>query len=110
MPDDLRPIGHGAASVHCHCRETQRESRPFQKDQAAASVYPIFDNSAHSGTSGVTQTGNVTLTNLDLMPSFCGVKARAPDALTNIVALYGAVIDTGSVRAKYKEPAYLKTA
>jgi uncharacterized peroxidase-related enzyme len=68
---------------------------PLTKDQAAASVQPIFDKFTHV-------FGN--------MPSFFGVMARVPDALTHFVALYGSVIDQGSVEAKYKELAYLKTA
>lgn len=68
---------------------------PLSKDQAAASVQPIYDKFTHV-------FGN--------MPSFFGVMARVPDALTHFVALYGSVIDHGSVEAKYKELAYLKTA
>ena len=68
---------------------------PLTKSQAAPSVQPIFDKMAHV---------------FGQMPSFFGVMARVPDALTHFVALYGAVIDHGSVEAKYKELAYLKTA
>ncbi len=68
---------------------------PLAKAQAAPSVQPIFDKLTHVFGS---------------MPSFFGVMARHPDALTHFLALYGAVIDKGSVEAKYKELAYLKTA
>lgn len=68
---------------------------PLSKDQAAASVQPIFDKFSHV---------------FGQMPSFFGVMARVPDALTHFVALYSSVIDHGSVEAKYKELAYLKSA
>ena len=68
---------------------------PLSKDQAAASVQPIFDKLTHV---------------FDQMPSFFGVMSRVPDALTHFLALYSAIIDHGSVEAKYKELAYLKTA
>jgi uncharacterized peroxidase-related enzyme len=68
---------------------------PLSKEQAAPNVQPIFDKFTHV---------------FGHMPSFFGVMARVPDALANFVALYGAVIDQGSVEAKYKELAYLKTA
>ena len=68
---------------------------PLTKNQAAPSVQPIFDKLTHV---------------FGQMPSFFGVMARVPDALTHFLPLYSAVIDSGSVEAKYKELAYLKTA
>jgi uncharacterized peroxidase-related enzyme len=68
---------------------------PLSKDQAAVSVQPIFDKLTHV---------------FGKMPSFFGVMARVPDALTHFLALYSSVIDQGSVEAKYKDLAYLKTA
>jgi uncharacterized peroxidase-related enzyme len=68
---------------------------PLTKDQAAPSVQPIFDKLNHV---------------FGRMPSFFGVMSRVPDALTHFLALYSSVIDHGSVEAKYKELAYLKTA
>ena len=68
---------------------------PLNKEQAAPSVQPIFDKLSHV---------------FGQMPSFFGVMARVPDALTHFLALYSSVIDHGSVEAKYKELAYLKTA
>lgn len=65
------------------------------KEQAAPEVQPTFDKLTHV---------------FGHMPSFFGVMARVPEALTHFVALYAAVIDKGSVQAKYKELAYLKTA
>ena len=68
---------------------------PLSKDQAAPSVQPIFDKLTHV---------------IGHMPGFFATMARVPDALANFVPLYGAVIDKGSVEAKYKELAYLKTS
>jgi len=68
---------------------------PLSKNEAAPAVQPVFDKLTHV---------------FGQMPSFFGVMARVPDALTHFLALYGSVIDHGSVEAKYKELAYLKTA
>jgi len=68
---------------------------PLSKDQAAPSVQPIFDKLTHV---------------FGHMPGFFGVMSRVPDALTHFLAFYSSVIDRGSVEAKYKELAYLKTA
>jgi uncharacterized peroxidase-related enzyme len=68
---------------------------PLSRDNAAAEVQPIFDR--------LTQAfGN--------MPAFFATMARSPEALQHFMPLYGAVINKGSVEAKYKELAYLKTA
>ena len=68
---------------------------PLTKEKAAAEVQPIFDR--------LTQAfGN--------MPAFFATMARVPEALQHFIPLYGAVINKGSVEAKYKELAYLKTA
>lgn len=68
---------------------------PISRDQAAAGVQPIFDR--------LTQA-------FGQMPAFFGTMARSPEALEHFMPLYGAVINKGSVEAKYKELAYLKTA
>ena len=68
---------------------------PLTKDQAAPSVQPIYDKLSHV---------------FGQMPSFFAVMARVPEALAHFLPLYSAVIDKGSVEAKYKELAYLKTA
>ncbi len=68
---------------------------PLTKDQAASAVQPIFDKLTHV---------------FGHMPSFFATMARSPEALSHFLPLYGAVIDKGSVEAKYKELAYLKTA
>jgi uncharacterized peroxidase-related enzyme len=68
---------------------------PLSKDQAAPAVQPIFDKLTHV---------------FGHMPSFFATMARSPQALEHFLPLYGAVIDKGTVEAKYKELAYLKTA
>jgi uncharacterized peroxidase-related enzyme len=68
---------------------------PLSKDTAAAEVQPIFDR--------LTQA-------FGHMPAFFATMARSPEALQHFMPLYGAVINKGSVEAKYKELAYLKTA
>ena len=68
---------------------------PLTKEQAAPELQPTFDKLTHV---------------FGQMPSFFGVMARVPEALTHFLSLYAAVIDRGSVEAKYKELAYLKTA
>src|SRR6266550_3293693 len=67
----------------------------LSKEDAAPSVQPIYDKLTHV---------------FGHMPSFFGTMARVPDALSHFVALYAAIIDKGTVEAKYKELAYLKTA
>ena len=68
---------------------------PISKEQAAPEVQPIFEKLTHV---------------FGYMPAFYGSMARVPAALTNFMPLYSAVINKGSVEAKYKELAYLKTA
>jgi uncharacterized peroxidase-related enzyme len=68
---------------------------PISKENAAKDIQPIFDKLTHV---------------FGHMPSFFGTMARVPEALQHFMPLYGAIIDKGSVEAKYKELAYLKTA
>ena len=68
---------------------------PITKENAAPQIQPIFDKLTHV---------------FGHMPGMYGIMARVPDALTNFMALYSAVINKGSVEAKYKELAYLKSA
>lgn len=65
------------------------------KEKAAQHLQPIYDKLTHV---------------FGHMPSFFGTMARVPDALAHFLPLYSAVIDHGSVEAKYKELCYLKTA
>ena len=68
---------------------------PISKEKAAPEVHSIFDKLTHV---------------FGYMPGFYGAMARAPEALVQFMALYSAVVNKGSVEAKYKELAYLKTA
>ena len=44
------------------------------------------------------------------IPQFFGVMGHRPGVLANVLALNGSVMGEGSVDAKYKELAYLKTS
>jgi uncharacterized peroxidase-related enzyme len=68
---------------------------PLSKENAAEEVQPIFDKLTHV---------------IGHMPGFFATMARVPQALANFMPLYGAVIDKGTVEAKFKELAYLKTS
>jgi uncharacterized peroxidase-related enzyme len=68
---------------------------PLTEDHAAAEVQAIF--------------GRLTQA-FGHMPAFFATMARVPEALQHFMPLYGAVMNKGSVEAKYKELAYLKTA
>ena len=68
---------------------------PLTRENAAAEIQPNFDQLKQA-------LGNV--------PGFFATMARVPEALQHFMPLYGAVITKGSVEAKYKELAYLKTA
>src|SRR5579864_1700781 len=68
---------------------------PISKEKAAPQLQQIYDKLTHV---------------FGHMPSFFATMARVPDALAHFLPLYSAVIDKGSVEAKYKELAYLKTA
>jgi uncharacterized peroxidase-related enzyme len=74
---------------------SQQLISPLSKDQAAPAVQPIFDKLIHV---------------FGHMPNFFATMARSPQALEHFLPLYTVVIDKGTVEAKYKELAYLKTA
>lgn len=44
------------------------------------------------------------------MPNFFGMMAHRPEVLKNFLPLYQAITGEGSVEARYKELAYLKTS
>lgn len=68
---------------------------PISKDKATAELQPIYDSlSAKFGH----------------MPNFFAVMAHRPNVLKNFLPLYVAIVAEGTVEAKYKELAYLKTA
>jgi len=68
---------------------------PVSKENAAAEVQPIFDRLTKA---------------FGHMPGFFATMARLPEALQHFMPFYSAVINKGSVEAKYKELAYLKAA
>lgn len=68
---------------------------PLPKEKAAAEVHPIYDALSKK---------------FNKMPNFFGMMAHRPDVLAKFLPFYSAVIDGGTVEARYKEFAYLKTA
>jgi alkylhydroperoxidase family enzyme len=44
------------------------------------------------------------------MPNIFGLMAHRPDVLAKFLPFYSAVMEGGTVEARYKELAYLKTA
>ena len=68
---------------------------PLPKEKAAAEVHGVYDK--------LTQA-------FGFMPNFFGAMAHRPAVLNLFVPLYGAIINQGTVEARYKELAYLKTA
>ncbi len=68
---------------------------PLTKDKAAPALRETFD--------GMTKA-------FGKMPNIFATMAHRPEVLQTFVPLYGAVIDTGTVPARYKELAYLKTS
>jgi alkylhydroperoxidase family enzyme len=69
--------------------------KPLLKDQAEGSVKEIYD-SMHSA--------------IGKMPNIFAVMAHFPAALKRFIPFYTAVMTKGSVPARLKELAYLKTA
>ena len=68
---------------------------PLTKEQAAPEVHEIFDKlSARSGK----------------VPNIFATMAHRPEVLKTFLPLYAAVVNQGTVEAKYKELAYLRTA
>lgn len=64
-------------------------------EKADDSVKPIYDDLAK-------RFGKV--------PAIFGVMAHRPNALKHLLALYGAIMNEGTVEPKYKELVYLKTS
>jgi len=68
---------------------------PLPKDKAPEEARPVYDN----------------LTKLfGRVPNIFAAMAHRPSALKNLLALYGSIINEGTVEPKYKEFAYLKTS
>jgi alkylhydroperoxidase family enzyme len=68
---------------------------PLPKEKAAPDVHPVYD--------GMTQK-------FGKMPNFFGMMAHRPNVLKNFLPFYTAVLGEGTVEARYKELAYLKTS
>lgn len=65
------------------------------KEKAHDDVKPIYENLAKA---------------FGRMPNIFAVMAHRPAALKNLLALYGSIMNEGTVEPKYKEFAYLKTS
>ena len=68
---------------------------PFAKEKAAPEVHETYD-------AMVKKVGK--------MPNIFATMAHRPNVLKNFLPFYAAVINEGTVEARYKELAYLKTA
>lgn len=68
---------------------------PVPREKAPDDVKAVYDNLSKT---------------FGMVPKIFGVMAHRPGALKNLLALYGAVMNEGTVEAKYKELAYLKTS
>ena len=68
---------------------------PLPKEKAASELHPIYE--------GVSKK-------LGKMPNMFGMMAHRPDVLAKFLPFYSAVIEGGTVEARFKELAYLKTA
>ena len=68
---------------------------PLPKEKAAPEVHEAYD--------GLTKR-------LGKVPNFFATMAHRPNVLNKFLALYGAIVNEGTVEARYKEFAYLKTA
>ena len=69
--------------------------KPIPNDTASGDVRPIFEDLTKA---------------FGRVPNIFGVMAHRPNVLKNVLALYGAIVREGTVEAKYKELAYLKTS
>ncbi len=68
---------------------------PVPREKAPDDVKAVYDNLSKA---------------FGKVPGIFGVMAHRPNALKHLLALYGAVINEGTVEARYKELAYLKTS
>jgi alkylhydroperoxidase family enzyme len=68
---------------------------PVSKDKAPDDVKPVFDTLSK---------------NFGRVPAIFGTMAHRPGALKHFPALYGAIMNEGTVEPKLKEFAYLKTS
>ena len=68
---------------------------PLTKDNAPKDAQPVFDDLRQK---------------FGKMPNIFATMAHRPNALKSFLPLYGAIMTEGSVDAKLKEFAYLKTS
>ena len=68
---------------------------PLTKEQASPDVHKVYD---------------VLQAEIGKVPNLFGVIARFPAAMKSLLQFYDAVMSTGSIEARYKELAYLKTS
>ena len=68
---------------------------PVPPERAPDDVKPIYDDLTKA---------------FGRMPNIFAVMAHRPAALKNLLALYGSIINEGTVEPRYKELAYLKTS
>jgi alkylhydroperoxidase family enzyme len=68
---------------------------PLKKEAASPEVQGVYD--------GLTKK-------FGKMPNIFGLMAHRPDALAKFLPLYGSIMEGGTVEARYKELAYLKTS
>ena len=68
---------------------------PLTKEQAAPDVHKVYD---------------VLQAEIGKVPNLFGVMARFPAAMKSLLQFYDAVMSTGTIEARYKELAYLKTS
>ena len=68
---------------------------PIPRDKASDDVKAVYDNLSKT---------------FGRVPNIFGVMAHRPGALKALLALYGAVMNEGTVEPKHKELAYLKTS
>ena len=68
---------------------------PLPKEKASADVQGIYEAVSKK---------------FGKMPNIFGLMAHRPDVLAKFLPFYSAVMEGGTVEARYKELAYLKTA
>jgi len=68
---------------------------PIPKEKASGDLKPIYDDLEKA---------------FGRVPAIFGVMAHRPNVLKHFLGLYGAIVREGTVEAKYKELAYLKTS
>ena len=69
--------------------------KPLAKDQASPELHKVYD---------------VLQSEIGKVPNLFGVIARFPSAMKSLIQFYDAVMSTGTIEARYKELAYLKTS